>query len=228
MPLWVLVVLTTNFIIGQRADGDDFVKLVCPRRSVLLQCVGNKALLAVGAVVGHDDRTYRRQASNSSSRMTRSLLRKPTMHGQPRRPAHAVPWRSGKRWRSRRRRRQRRHSSSPSISVALPKRADEVVDSLALFQRDSAAWCRAPDHLEDDGDGTRFAVDSRRWSAGMRSPSSCARRMMNCPAFAFFGDQRCFDPKLGNSGVQLSPFHDSKQSSLLLTLVVCLYCNVFS
>ena len=29
-------------------------------------------------------------------------------------------------------------------------------------------------------------------------------------------DQRCFDPKLGNSGVQLSPFHDSKQSSLSL------------
>ena len=88
------------------------------------------------------------------------------------------------------------------------------MDSLALFQRVQLHGA-GTHHLEDDGNRTGLAVET---GDGQGDAFGIFLRADNdeLTGLCLLCDQRCFDPKLGNSGVQLSPFHDSKQSSLSL------------
>ena len=88
------------------------------------------------------------------------------------------------------------------------------MDSRALFQRIQLHGA-GTHHLEDDGNRTGLAVET---GDGQGNALGIFLRADNdeLTGLCLLCDQRCFDPKLGNSGVQLSPFYDSKQSSLSL------------
>ena len=203
--------LDDEFHHDQRSDGDDFIK-VGAIDDLLLQRGGNNTLIAVGTVVGHNDKLIAAGAElilqddqvliaeTDNAGNLGALGMQCLGDGQCDSTADAA-------------------ADNADILQALnlggfAQGADEVVDSLALFQRVQLHGA-GTHHLEDDGNRTGLAVET---GDGQGNALGIFLRADNdeLTGLCLLCDQRCIDPKLGNSGVQLSPFHDSKQSSLSL------------
>ena len=206
--------LDDEFHHDQRSDGDDLVK-VRTLNDLLFQRRGDNALLAVGAVIGHNDKLITAgaelvlendkilvaEADNAGD--LGALLVQCLRHGQRNGAAHAA-------------------ADHADVFQAfdlggLAQRADEVVHGLALFERVELHRTGAHD-LEDDRHGAGLAVkacDGQGDSLGilLRADDD------ELAGLRLFGDERRMDPELGYGGVQLPPFDDSKQSDLSFSLL---------
>ena len=114
--------------------------------------------------------TYRSQtALNSSSKITRSLVRKPTMRVHLGAAARAAPWPPGTRWRSPRRRRPQPPCGQPVTFGGMAQRAHKVLQAVAHLQPCQLLGGRAH-QLEDNGHRTGCRGYSPPPSGGSARP----------------------------------------------------------
>ena len=198
---------------NQRSDGDNLVK-VGTIHNLLLQRGGDNALLAVGAVIGHDDELIAAgaelvlendqilvaEADNAGDLGT--LLMQCLGHGQRNGTADAA-------------------ADHTDVLQALnlgglAQRADEVMHGLALLEGVQLHGT-GTHNLEDDGHSARITViarDGQGDSLGVLLGADNDK----LAGLRLFGDERRMNPKLGYGGVELPPFDNSKQSDLSFSL----------